>query len=164
MERIKAMEIVKLAVSIGVCLAIGFIGSIFTTSSIPTWYMALEKPSFNPPNWLFAPVWTTLFILMGISAFLVWRVGLKEANVRIALIIFIIQLILNAFWSIAFFGLRSPIAGLIVIIVLWIAILLAILSSIKVSRLAGVLLIPYILWVSLASILNVMIYILNRSR
>jgi len=164
MEHIKAMEIIKLAISIGICLTIGFIGSIFTTSSIPTWYTTLEKPSFNPPNWVFAPVWTTLFILMGISAFLVWRVGLNETNVRVALIIFIIQLILNAFWSVAFFGLRSPIAGLIVIIVLWIAILLTILSSIKVSKLAGILLIPYILWVSFASILNVMIYILNRSR
>jgi benzodiazapine receptor len=162
MEHIKAIDIIRLAISIGVCLAAGFIGSIFTTASIPTWYTTLEKPSFNPPNWLFGPVWTILFILMGISAFLVWRVGLSEPNVRIALIIFIIQLILNAFWSVAFFGLRSPIAGLIVIIVLWIAILLTILSSAKVSITAGILLIPYILWVSFASILNATIYVLNR--
>ena len=162
MEHIKAIDIIRLAISIGVCLAAGFIGSIFTTASIPTWYTTLEKPSFNPPNWLFGPVWTILFILMGIFAFLVWRVGLSEPNVRIALIIFIIQLILNAFWSVAFFGLRSPIAGLIVIIILWIAILLTILSFAKVSISAGILLIPYILWVSFASILNATIYVLNR--
>jgi len=162
MERIKGIEIIKLAISIGVCLVAGFVGSIFTNASIPTWYATLEKPSFNPPNWLFAPVWTILFILMGISAFFVWRVGLSEPNVKMALIIFIIQLILNAFWSVAFFGLRSPIAGLIVIVALWIAILLTILSSIKVSIAAGILLIPYILWVSFASILNASIYILNR--
>ena len=162
MEHIKAIDIIRLAISIGVCLAVGFIGSIFTSASIPTWYAALEKPSFNPPNWLFGPVWTALYILMGISAFLVWRVGLGEPNVRIALIIFIIQLILNTFWSLAFFGLRSSIAGLIVIIILWIAILLTILSSAKVSITAGILLIPYILWVSFASILNATIYVLNR--
>ena len=162
MEHIKAIDIIKLAISICVCLAAGFIGSIFTTASIPTWYTTLEKPSFNPPNWLFGPVWTILFILMGISAFLVWRVGLSEPDVRIALIIFIIQLILNAFWSVAFFGLRSPIAGLIVIIILWIAIFLTILSSAKVSIAAGILLIPYILWVSFASILNATIYVINR--
>lgn len=164
MERIRAMEITKLAISIGICLTIGFIGSIFTTPSIPTWYATLEKPSFNPPNWIFAPVWTTLYILMGISAFLVWRMGLSKLSVKITLTIFIIQLILNAFWSIAFFGLRSPIAGLIVIIILWIAILLTVISSLNVSKLAGILLIPYILWVSFASILNAMIYILNRGR
>ncbi len=162
MEHIKGIEIIKLVICIGVCLAAGFIGSIFTNTSIPTWYTTLEKPSFNPPNWLFAPVWTILFILMGISAFLVWRVGLSEPNVKMALIIFIIQLILNTSWSVAFFGLRSPIAGLIVIVVLWIAILLTILSSAKVSITAGILLIPYILWVSFAGILNASIYILNR--
>jgi len=162
MEHIKGIEIIKLAICIGVCLAAGFIGSIFTNTSIPTWYATLEKPSFTPPNWLFAPVWTILFILMGISAFLVWRVGLSEPNVKMALIIFIIQLILNTLWSVAFFGLRSPIAGLVVIVVLWIAILLTILSSAKVSITAGILLIPYILWVSFAGILNVSIYVLNR--
>jgi len=162
MDHIKGMEIIKLAISIGICLAAGFIGSIFTNASIPTWYAALEKPSFNPPNWLFAPVWTILYILMGISAFLVWRVGLSGPNVKMALVIFIIQLILNAFWSVAFFGLRSPMAGLIVIVILWVAILLTILSFARVSITAGVLLIPYILWVSFASILNAAIYILNR--
>ncbi len=99
---------------------------------------------------------------MGISAFFVWRVGFGEKNVRIALIIFFIQLILNIFWSVAFFGLRSPIVGLIVIIILWVAILLTILSFARISINAGILLIPYILWVSFASILNAMIYVLNR--
>ena len=99
MGHIKGLEIIKLAVSIGVCLAAGFIGSIFTSPSIPTWYETLEKPSLNPPNWLFAPVWTILYVLMGISAFLVWRVGLSRSNVKIALVIFIIQIIFNVFWN-----------------------------------------------------------------
>jgi len=161
MKHIKAMDIVKLVISIGVCLAAGLIGSIFTNASIPTWYTTLEKPSFNPPNWLFGPVWTALYILMGIAAFLLWRVRLSEPKARTALIIFIIQLILNVFWSIAFFGFRSPIAGLIVIVILWVAILLTILSFARVSIIAGVLLIPYILWVSFASILNAAIYVLS---
>jgi len=161
MKHIKAVDTVKLAISIGVCLAAGFIGSIFTNASIPTWYMTLEKPSFNPPNWLFGPVWTALYILMGIAAFLVWRAGLGEPKARTALIIFIIQLILNVLWSAAFFGFRSPIAGLVVIVILWVAILLTILSFVKVSIIAGILLIPYILWVSFASILNAAIYVLS---
>ncbi|HGE72528.1 TPA: tryptophan-rich sensory protein [Candidatus Poribacteria bacterium] len=161
MKHIKAVDTVKLAISIGVCLAAGFIGSIFTNASIPTWYMTLEKPSFNPPNWLFGPVWTALYILMGIAAFLVWRAGLGEPKARTALIIFIIQLILNVLWSVAFFGFRSPIAGLVVIVILWVAILLTILSFVKVSIIAGILLIPYILWVSFASILNAAIYVLS---
>ncbi len=116
-------DILKLVVSIVACLAAGAIGSVFTRSAIPTWYATLEKPFFTPPNWLFAPVWTLLYILMGIAAFLVWRKGLENRQVRIALIVFLIQLILNALWSVVFFGLESPLYGLIVISVLWVAIL-----------------------------------------
>jgi len=154
------IEIIKLIVSIFVCQCAGFIGSIFTTPSIPTWYATLTKPSFTPPNSIFAPVWTILFLLMGISAFLVWRRSLDK-HVKIALSIFMFQLIFNILWSVAFFGLRSPLAGLVIISILWIAILLTILNFYKISKVAGLLLIPYILWVSFASVLNFTIWRLN---
>lgn len=136
-------------------------GSVFTRISVGTWYAALKKPSFTPPNWVFSPVWITLFVLMGIAAFLVWNKGLSDQKVRIALSIFSVQLILNVLWSAMFFGLRSPLAGLIEIAVLWIAILLTILYFFRVSNTAGMLLIPYILWVSFAAVLNFSIWRLN---
>lgn len=154
-------DIIKLLISIVVCQAAGFIGSIFTTPNIPTWYATLRKPSFTPPNWLFAPVWTTLFLLMGISAYLVWRYGLSNSRVRIALLIFIVQLIVNILWSLVFFGLKSPLAGFFVIIALWLLILLTIIHFSNISITAGILLIPYILWVSFASVLNFMLWRLN---
>jgi benzodiazapine receptor len=159
--KMKLIEMVKLAISIIVCQLAGFVGSVFTKPAIPAWYANLAKPSFTPPNCIFAPVWTTLFLLMGISAFLVWRRGLNHQPIRTALAIFIVQLILNALWSIFFFGLRSPILGFIVIAFLWIAIWLTILSFFKVSKIAGVLLVPYLLWVSFAAILNMAIWRLN---
>ncbi|UCG91603.1 MAG: tryptophan-rich sensory protein [candidate division WOR-3 bacterium] len=158
----KVIEIVKLVVSIIVCQAAGFLGSIFTTPAIPTWYASLKKPAFNPPNWLFAPVWTTLYLLMGIALFLIWRKGIEAHGVKMALIIFLIQLVLNILWSVAFFGLKSPLGGLIVIVILWIAILLTIVYFYKLSSIAGILLVPYIIWVSFAGILNVSLFTLNR--
>ena len=151
----------KLITSIAICLFAGVLGSVFTTPAIPTWYATLIKPSFAPPNWLFAPVWTTLFIMMVISLFLVWQKGMEDLNVKNALYIFGVQLILNALWSAIFFGLRSPIAGLIEICILWILILLTIMKFMKISRTAGLLLIPYILWVSFAAIINFFIWRLN---
>ncbi len=161
MEKSKSIAVIKLVVSIVICQLAGLIGSLFTTPSIPTWYATLQKPSFTPPNWLFAPVWTTLFVLMGISAFLVWRKGLNDKQVRISLSIFGAQLILNILWSIMFFGLKSPLVGFIEISILWLAILFTILKFFKISKTAGILLIPYILWVSFAAILNISIMILN---
>lgn len=161
MEKIKLTEVTELAVSIIICLFAGFTGSIFTAPSIPTWYASLKKPAFTPPDWLFAPVWTALFVLMGISLFLVWRRGVKDRRVKAALAVFAVQLILNVLWSVLFFGLRSPLAGLIDISILWIAILVTILSFMKISKTAGLLLIPYILWVSLAAALNFSIWRLN---
>ena len=155
-------DILKLVVSIIACLAAGAIGSIFTRSAIPTWYATLEKPTFNPPNWLFAPVWTLLYLLMGIAAFLVWRKGLENRQVRIALIVFLVQLILNALWSVVFFGLESPLYGLIVIVALWVAILFTVLKFYRVSLAASVLLWPYLLWVTFAAVLNSSIWLLNR--
>jgi tryptophan-rich sensory protein len=156
-----ARDIAKLIVSIVACQCAGIIGSIFTTPAIPTWYATLEKPSFTPPNWLFAPAWITLFLLMGIAAFLIWRQGLEQKEVKTALIIFLVQLVLNALWSVIFFGLQSPLYGMVVILALWVAILLTILRFFKLSTAAGALLLPYILWVSFAAVLNISIWILN---
>lgn len=157
----KARDIVKLVVSLVACQLAGVVGSIFTTSAIPTWYAALEKPPFTPPSWLFAPAWITLYLLMGISAFLIWRRGFDNRQVKIALIIFLVQLVLNALWSVVFFGLESPLYGIVVIVVLWVAILLTMLRFWKLSTAAGALLLPYLLWVTFASMLNISIFILN---
>ena len=154
-------ESIKLTVSITICLIAGFLGSFFTIPAIPTWYATLAKPSFAPPNWLFFPVWTTLFVMMGISLYLVWRKGLEGQQIKKALVIFAVQLILNVLWSAAFFGLRSPLSGLIEISILWISIAFTIMIFMKISRIAGLLLIPYIIWVSFAAILNFMIWRLN---
>lgn len=161
MRNKRLSDIIKLLISLAACFGAGFIGSLFTRAAIPNWYILLEKPSFTPPNWLFAPVWFLLYILMGISAFLVWRKGTKVFHVREGLIIFIIQLVLNTLWSYAFFGLKSPLWGLVVIVPLWTAILLTMINFYRVSRTASLLLIPYILWVSYATALNFSIYLMN---
>ena len=157
----KPRDIGKLVASIVLCEGAGGIGSIFTVSAIPTWYAALEKPAFTPPNSVFGPVWVTLYLLMGIAVFLVWRRGLVEKGVRLAFTIFWVQLVLNVLWSVIFFGYKSPLGGVILIILLWVVILFTIIWFFKVSRIAGGLLIPYILWVSIASYLNVGIWVLN---
>jgi benzodiazapine receptor len=154
-------NILKLIVSIVVCQLAGMIGALATSASIQTWYVTLNKPFFTPPNWLFAPVWLTLYTLMGISLFLVWRLGVQDPHAQIALALFGIQLLLNAFWSIAFFGLRSPLAGLSIILALWIAIAATIVKFLPLSKPAGLLLLPYILWVTIAAALNVAIVLLN---
>ena len=140
---------------------VGVIGSIFTSPAIPTWYATLNKPSFNPPNWIFAPVWTLLYLSMGISAFLIWEKGINKKEVRIALLIFGSQLILNVLWSYLFFGLKSPSLAFVGIIVLWLAITATIYAFYKISKPAGLILIPYILWVTFAAFLNFSILILN---
>jgi benzodiazapine receptor len=154
-------DILKVIASIFVCQLAGVIGALATSASIQTWYVTLNKPFFTPPNWLFAPVWLTLYTLMGISLFLVWLQGVHDRPVQIALALFGVQLLLNAFWSIAFFGLRSPLTGLLVILMLWIAIAATIVKFLPLSKPAGLLLIPYILWVSIAAALNVAIVLLN---
>ena len=159
MIRMNFSDMKKLIFSIFICLFAGFIGSFFTSPAIPTWYATLQKPTFAPPNWVFFPVWTSLFIMMGISLFLVWQK--EDKKVKTALIIFAGQLVLNALWSVAFFWFRSPLLGLMEIIILWIAILATILSFKNVSRTAAYLLIPYILWVSFAAFVNFSIWRLN---
>jgi benzodiazapine receptor len=156
------IEIVKLIVSIVACEGAGGIGAIFTTSAIPTWYKSLKKPAFTPPNSVFGPIWITLYLLMGIAIFLVWREGLSQEGVALAFVVFWVQLVLNILWSVIFFGLRSLLGGMVVILLLWIAILVNIILFFGVSPIAGGLLIPYIIWVSIAANLNVLVWKLNR--
>lgn len=151
-------KIIKLLISVAICLSAGFLGSIFTSSKIPSWYASLIKPSFNPPNWVFGPVWTTLFILMGVSLYLVWTSKTKSNE---PYYLFSIQFLLNILWSAIFFGMQSPFYALIEIVLLWILILLTMISFWKISKTAGMLLIPYILWVSFAAFLNLNIWLLN---
>lgn len=155
-------NITKLILSIVICQLAGIIGSFFTADSIASWYVTLNKPSFNPPNWIFGPVWITLYLLMGISMFLIWREGLKNKNVKDAFTIFIVQLVINASWSIVFFGVQSLVGGLAVIIILDILVIICIKKFMKISKLAGFLLIPYLLWILFATILNYFIFKLNQ--
>ncbi|HPD76898.1 MAG TPA: tryptophan-rich sensory protein [Spirochaetota bacterium] len=155
------MNYIKLVISIAIPLFIGFIGSFFTSSSVDTWYKTLKKPDFNPPNWVFSPVWTLLFILIGLSFYIIWKNNFGGKKVLL-LNIFFTQLFANLLWSLFFFGLRSPFLALIDIIVLWLAILVNIIVFYRVSKPAGILLVPYILWVSFAALLNFYLYILNK--
>ena len=143
------------------CQAAGIVGSLFTAPAIKTWYVTLNKPSFNPPNWLFAPVWTILFLLMGISFFLILEKGTDKKARGDAFFVFIFQFILNVEWSILFFGLNFLFAAFIEIIILWVAILATIIKFYKVYKPAAYLLIPYFLWVTFASVLNFFIWRLN---
>ena len=156
------IDIVRLIVSIVVCQGAGGIGAIFTTPAIPTWYAGLKKPAFTPPNSVFGPIWITLYLLMGVAVFLVWREGLSEEGVTTAFIVFWVQLMLNILWSIVFFGRKSLFAGIIVILLLWTTILANIILFFGVSPIAGGLLIPYIIWVTIAANLNAQVWILNR--
>ncbi len=151
----------KLVISILICQCAGIAGALFTRQSISEWYLYLRKPPFNPPNWIFGPVWTLLYILMGIAAFLVWRKGLYSNGVKAALGMFLIQLGLNTFWSIVFFGGRSIIGGLVVIVILWLSILRTMQVFFRLSKPAGYLLIPYIIWVGFALVLNLAFLVLN---
>ncbi|MCR4322568.1 MAG: tryptophan-rich sensory protein [Candidatus Azambacteria bacterium] len=152
----------KLIIAVGISFLPGIIGFVFTAPAIPEWYAFIQKPVLTPPSWIFGPVWTALYLLMGIAAFVVWTrisTGLRER--KRALVIFDVHLALNALWSILFFGFRNPGVALIEIIVLWLSILLTIFVFYKASRLAAVLLVPYILWVSFAVYLNYAVWVLN---
>jgi tryptophan-rich sensory protein len=149
-------------VAVVICELAGIIGSIFTTPSIPGWYAGIVKPSFNPPNWIFGPVWTALYALMGLAAYLVFAKGLKRPDVKLALAVFAAQLVVNTLWSIVFFGAHRILAAAVVIVVLWTLILATILLFRRISPAAAYLLVPYLLWVSFATALNVSFYALNR--
>jgi translocator protein len=157
----KPDEIKKLAISCAAVLGAGLAGSVFVTSS-SGWYEALKKPVFTPPAWVFGPVWTVLYLLMGIALFLVWRKGFSNAAGKTALAAFILQMVFNIIWTPIFFGFKQPLIAIGDIVMLWLAVITTILSFWKVSRLAGILLLPYIIWVSFAAILNAGIYLLNQ--
>lgn len=152
---------VKLGITIIGSQMAGGIGAVFTTAAIPTWYATLVKPALAPPNWIFGPVWTLLFVLMGVAAFFIWQHGTGRKEVRIALGIFLVQLLLNTLWSILFFGFQNPAAAFAEIILLWLTILATIIYFAKISKPAAWLLVPYIVWVSFASYLNYAIWQLN---
>lgn len=151
----------KLLISIIGCELVGILGGVFTISSIPTWYATLNKPFFSPPNWIFGPVWTLLYFLMGLSFYLIWTQSKKNKQVKTATKYFFYQLALNFIWSPIFFGLKSPLLALFVIIAMWVMIILTIKKFYPLSKTASYLLIPYFLWVSFATILNASITILN---
>jgi len=142
--------------AVALCELAGLIGSVFTISAIPVWYAGLVKPALNPPSWVFAPVWTLLYLLMGIALFLVWQKHEKKA-----LMLFAVQLFLNTLWTPIFFGLHNPLAGLAVIVLLWFAVLATTVEFYKSSKVATVLLVPYLAWVTFALYLNLSIWLLN---
>ena len=178
------MNYKRLVISLALPQLAGFIGSLFTAPAIVAWYAGLEKPSFNPPNWIFGPVWTILFLLMGISFYLVWSKNFtadqsqKVSKIKAwnswsqklwdgswqkenVILIFALQLVLNILWSVIFFGLRQPGLAFFELLMLWFAILYTIINFYRISKPASYLLIPYILWVSFAGFLNLSIWLLN---
>lgn len=155
------IDYVKLIVSIGGCLIIGAIAGLFTSSSIESWYSKLNKPSFNPPNWIFGPVWTLLYVLMGISVYLVWT-SESVSGSSLAITLFLIQLLLNFLWSFLFFYFKNPFIAFIEILLLLVMIIVTTIQFYPISTTAALLFIPYILWVSFATILNFSIWWLNK--
>jgi tryptophan-rich sensory protein len=154
-------KVLKFIISIIICQSAGIFGSLFTFDSISDWYVALEKPAFAPPNWIFGPVWITLYFLMGLSLYIVWKDELKSKTRNAFFVVFGIQLILNALWSFLFFGLRSPFLGLLDIILLDIMVIVTIIYAKSISKLAMILLIPYLIWIVFASFLNYVIFLVN---
>ena len=155
-------DVRKLLYALILPLSAGLLGSLATFSAISTWYKLLVKPPFNPPNWIFGPVWTLLYILMGIALYLVWEKGLKKKKVRTAFWLFIVHLFVNVGWSVVFFGLHSLFGGFVMIIVLELFIVALLWKFHEINKWAAYLLVPYILWVSFAGVLNTTIWLLNR--
>lgn len=163
MEQKPLSRTFKILVMIVTCVIVGTVSGLVTQESVTTWYPTINKPSFNPPNWIFAPVWTTLYVMMAIAAGLVWdKMETQRETVRKALTFFAIQLALNALWSFIFFGLHNPMLALIEIVLLWLMIYETFVQFNKVNKIAAYLFIPYILWVTFALVLNASIWWLNR--
>ncbi len=153
--------VLKLIISIAIPLAVGAIAGAFTASSVDGWFTTINKPSFNPPNWIFAPVWTTLYIMMGIAFFLVWKSNESVEEKRPAIVFYFAQLLLNFLWSFIFFYAQEPGWAVVDIIALWLMILVTIIYFARISKVAAWLLVPYICWVSFATVLNFAIWKLN---
>lgn len=158
---LKRKELPILVFSILLPQLIGFIGAYFTLPSIASWYLYLNKPFISPPNWVFGPVWTILYFLMGVSFFLVLRKGINKET-KVAIEIYFLQLMLNLLWSLVFFGLHSIAGALVIIILLWISIILTIMKFMKISKVSGQLMFPYLAWVTFATVLNLMLWMLNK--
>ena len=158
----KANQIGKLIASLLLPLAIGGIAGMFTAEAIPGWYATLNQPSFNPPNWVFGPVWTTLYIIMGISLFLIWKLPASKQRNQ-AMLIFMVQLFLNFCWSFFFFYFKMTGVALVDILALWILIIFMLVRFYKIKPLAAYINIPYLLWVTFATALNMAYFFLNRS-
>lgn len=160
----KIQTLIGCVLSIVICELAGAIGALFTINAIPTWYAVLQRPPLTPPSWIFGPVWTVLYALMGIAAFLVWKKQREQPNggTKTALYVFLIQLLLNAIWTPLFFGLQNLALALGTIFLLWIMILLTIVAFQRISRIGAYLLIPYVLWVTFAMYLNAGFWFLNR--
>ncbi len=150
-----------LILSLALAYAAAAAGSLFTVDAIGTWYATLTKPALNPPNWIFGPVWTVLYALMAIAAWRVFMRRTKHASAKPALALYAVHLVVNALWSIVFFGLHSPIISLGIIALLWACIAALIYLFNRSDRAAAALLVPYLCWVSFASYLNLMIVLLN---
>jgi tryptophan-rich sensory protein len=153
-------DLLALALFVSICLGIGGLGGAVTASSVSEWYPTLNKPSFNPPNWVFGPVWTTLYVMMGVAAWRVWRAADRE-TARRPLAVFALQLAFNLGWSVAFFGLRDPGLAVVVILVLDLLVLSTVLLFRRIDGLAALLLVPYFGWIAFATILNIAIWRLN---
>jgi len=154
-------KVLRFIISIIICQSAGIFGSLFTFEAVPDWYITLEKPFFAPPNWIFGPVWIILYFLMGVSLYIVWKDELKSKTRNVFFVVFGIQLILNALWSLLFFGLKSPLLGLIDILILDVMLVVTIFYAKRVSKYAAMLLIPYMVWIIIASVLNYAIMVLN---
>jgi translocator protein len=154
-------EIPKWIVSIIIVYIAGAIGTLFTLKEITTWYVYLAKPGWAPPNWIVGPIWSTLYILIVTSLFLIWRKGLERKDVQVAILVFAVQLIINVIWSLVFFGSHSIFGGLIMVMLLWVAIIINIFVFYRISKPAGLLLIPYLVWVTIATYLQYYLFILN---
>ncbi|MFH1576552.1 MAG: TspO/MBR family protein [Candidatus Margulisiibacteriota bacterium] len=156
------MSIITGIVWIVISFVAGGVGQLATGPSIPTWYATLNRPAIAPPNWLFGPVWTLLYISMGIAAAIIWQKGIANKVVKVAIIIFLIQLVLNGLWSFIFFGWHWLFIAFIEILVMWFFIVLTIVKFYALSPTAGLIMVPYLLWVTFASILNFSFWWINR--
>lgn len=156
----KSGDLIRATGFLLLCEAVGITGALFTTPAIPGWYEELTKPQFAPPNWIFGPVWTILYAFMGIALYLVWKTK-KTKQRQDALLFFAIQLGLNSLWSFLFFSLQQPLLAFIELVALWFFILLTVKKFYALSRMAGYLLLPYIIWVTFAAVLNLSIALLN---
>lgn len=162
LQKVIMEKFIKIALVVLVCVSLGYFSGMVTRESVTTWYPTLVKPFFNPPNWIFAPVWGLLYIMMGVAAGLVWSGDSDEKAIKKALGFFAVQFVLNMLWSYLFFGLHNPLLALVEIVLLWLMIWETFNMFKMINKTAGYLLIPYLAWVSFATILNASIWWLNR--